>query len=108
MQQLNPNDLAAWLADDSRAKPVLLDVRESWEIAQCQLPGITHIPMNEIPVRQQELDPDAPTVVICHHGMRSYQVAMFLERNNGFAQLFNLAGGVAAWADQVDPAFPRY
>ncbi|KAF0814725.1 Thiosulfate sulfurtransferase GlpE [Andreprevotia sp. IGB-42] len=108
MQQLTATDLAAWLADDSRAQPLLLDVREGWEVAQCRLPGITHIPMNEIPVRQQELDPDVPTVVICHHGMRSYQVAMFLERNNGFSALFNLAGGVAAWADEVDPAFPRY
>ena len=108
MQQLTATELAAWLNDPNRPQPLLLDVREGWEIAQCALPGITHIPMQEIPLRQQELDPDTPTVVICHHGMRSYQVGLFLERNNGFAQLFNLSGGVAAWAEQVDPAFPRY
>ncbi|WP_035055999.1 rhodanese-like domain-containing protein [Andreprevotia chitinilytica] len=107
MQQLRPADLAAWLADESRPKPVLLDVREGWEVAHCHLDGITHIPMNEIPARQQELDPDAETVVICHHGMRSYQVGIFLERS-GFTALHNLAGGVAGWADEVDPAFPRY
>ncbi|WP_255988617.1 rhodanese-like domain-containing protein [Chitinolyticbacter albus] len=107
MQHLQPQELASWLADADRPKPLLLDVREANEVAYCALPGIVHIPMQEIPARQQELDPDQPTVVICHHGMRSYQVAMFLERN-GFEQVINLTGGVAAWADQVDPAFPRY
>ncbi|XZG70102.1 rhodanese-like domain-containing protein [Chitinibacteraceae bacterium HSL-7] len=105
MQQVSPNELAQQLA--SGEKPVLLDVREGWEVAHCALPGVTHIPMGEIPARQLELDPDATTVVICHHGVRSYQVAMFLERN-GFSDIRNLQGGVAAWADDVDPAFPRY
>lgn len=107
MQHLQPQELASWLANADRPQPVLLDVREANEVAYCALPGIVHIPMQEIPARQQELDPDRPTVVICHHGMRSYQVAMFLERN-GFEQMINLTGGVAGWADQVDPAFPRY
>ncbi|WP_026262750.1 rhodanese-like domain-containing protein [Chitiniphilus shinanonensis] len=107
MQHLQPQALADWLADAERPRPVLLDVREGWEVAHCALPGIVHIPMNEIPARQQELDPDVPTVVICHHGMRSFQVAMFLERN-GFEQMINLTGGVAGWADEVDSAFPRY
>ncbi|GHD67683.1 rhodanese-like domain-containing protein [Jeongeupia chitinilytica] len=107
MQHLSPQQLAQWLADDSRARPVLLDVREGWEVGICSLAGITHMPMGEIPSRQLELDPDAPTVVICHHGMRSYQVAGFLERN-GFSQLINLDGGMAAWADDVDPACARY
>ncbi|WP_028453573.1 rhodanese-like domain-containing protein [Chitinilyticum aquatile] len=107
MQHLSPLQLAEWLADETRSKPVLLDVREGWEVQHCALPGITHIAMGEIPARQQELDPDAPTVVICHHGVRSYQVAMFLERS-GFETVINLTGGVAAWADEVDQAFPRY
>ena len=55
----------------------------------------------------QELDPDAATVVVCHHGVRSFQVALFLERN-GFASVYNLSGGVAAWAECVDPSMPRY
>jgi rhodanese-related sulfurtransferase len=45
--------------------------------------------------------------VICHHGARSFQVAVFLERN-GFSNLYNLQGGVNAWADQVEPTMPRY
>ena len=64
-------------------------------------------PMNTIPARAREFDPATDTVVICHHGMRSLQVALFLERN-GFSKLYNLQGGVNAWADQVEPSMPRY
>ncbi|HEY1182471.1 MAG TPA: rhodanese-like domain-containing protein, partial [Rhodocyclaceae bacterium] len=53
------------------------------------------------------LDADAEIVAICHHGMRSMQVAAFLEQN-GFGKLYNLQGGVAAWAAQVDPTMPTY
>ena len=50
MQQLAPTTLAQWLADASRAKPVLLDVRWTEEVEICAIPGITHIPMDQIPV----------------------------------------------------------
>ena len=65
------------------------------------------VPMREIPARLAELDADAETIVICHHGARSMQVALFLERQ-GFANVLNLAGGVDAWARAVDPAMPVY
>ena len=107
MQQIRPQQLAAWLSDDSRRKPVLLDVREDWEFALCKLPGALHMPMHLVPLRSNELNPDDEIVVICHHGMRSMQVAMFLERQ-GFSSLINLTGGVAGWADEVDPNLPRY
>ena len=63
--------------------------------------------MGEIPARKDELDAQAEVVVICHHGGRSMQVAMFLEKN-GFAKVHNLAGGVDAWARTVDPSMPVY
>lgn len=107
MQQLRSRELADWLADAGRSPPVLLDVREAWEIEQCSLPGIRHIPMQQVPEHVAAMDRDAETVVICHHGMRSMQVAMFLERQ-GFSAVFNLVGGVAAWADEVDPSMSRY
>jgi rhodanese-related sulfurtransferase len=50
---------------------------------------------------------DRDIVVICHHGRRSLHAAMWLARE-GFARVYNLRGGVAGWADQVDPAMPRY
>lgn len=63
--------------------------------------------MGEIPARAGEIDPQGDVVVICHHGGRSMQVAMFLEKN-GFPKVHNLAGGVDAWAKSVDPAMPVY
>lgn len=107
MKQLNPTDLSAWLTDPAREKPVLLDVREPWEFQHCHIEGSVHVPMGAIPARFSELDPDAAVVVICHHGGRSAQVGIFLE-SQGFRSVINLAGGVAGWAAQVDPAMPQY
>jgi len=107
MQQIRARQLADWLADGSRRQPVLLDVREPWEFELCSLPGSQLIPMHLVPTRCEELSPDDDIVVICHHGGRSMQVAMFLERK-GYAALFNLMGGVDAWAAEVDPALRRY
>ena len=107
MKQITPADLAAWLGDKARPKPVLLDVREPWEFERCRIAGSQLLPMREIPARKEEIEPEAEVVVICHHGSRSMQVAMFLERN-GFARVHNLAGGVDAWAKTVEPSMPVY
>lgn len=107
MKQITPVQLAEWLQDESRPAPFLLDVREPSEFAYCAIPGSVPMPMASVPARAQELPDDVDIVVICHHGARSMQVAMFLERQ-GFAGLINLAGGVAQWAQQVDPAMPQY
>lgn len=107
MQNLRASELADWLADTQRQSPVLLDVREDWEVDLCSLPGSKHLPMQRVPACLDEFDPNGDLVVICHHGMRSMQVAMFLERQ-GFQSVFNLTGGVAAWADEVDSSMRRY
>ena len=107
MQQIEPVDLAAWLADATRNKPVLLDVREKWEYAYCRIAESQLIPMGEMPQRYEELNPESDMVVICHHGVRSYRVAMLLE-HSGFTRVYNLTGGVERWARDVDPAMPRY
>lgn len=107
MQQITPAQLKAWLEDPAREKPVLVDVREPWELDVCRVPGVKPMPMRSVPARYLELKRDAETVVICHHGARSYQVAMFLE-HQGFTSIFNLYGGMAAWARDVDPAMPTY
>jgi rhodanese-related sulfurtransferase len=107
MKQITPAELAAWLADPQRSPPVLLDVREGWEFQTCSIAGSRHLPMGEVAARKDELDAQAETVVICHHGGRSMQVAMFLEKS-GFAKLHNLAGGVDSWARTVDSAMPVY
>jgi rhodanese-related sulfurtransferase len=107
MKQITPAELAGWLAEKERSKPLLLDVREAWEFQTCSIAGSRHVPMGEMARRTGELDPDADIVVICHHGGRSMQVAVFLEKN-GFANVHNLSGGVDAWARTVDPSMPVY
>lgn len=106
MQQLTPAQLKARL-ESTAPKPLILDVREPWELQVCALPGARHIPMGQIPARTKELDKDQDIVVMCHHGMRSQQVAYFLA-NQGFRKLYNLAGGIDAWARDVDPAMAKY
>lgn len=107
MQQLSVTELKAWLDDPAREKPVLLDVREPWEYQIAHVEGSQLVPMRAVPAQVGELDADAETVVICHHGGRSMQVAMFLERA-GFGRVYNLAGGVDAWARQVDRSMATY
>jgi rhodanese-related sulfurtransferase len=107
MHILRATELAQWLADGSRPAPVLLDVREGWEFALGHLPQALHIPMSDLPQRHHELAPDQPTVVICHHGVRSYRAALWLEQQ-GFSALFNLEGGTEAWSTGVDATLPRY
>lgn len=107
MQQLTPIQLKEWLDDPAREKPVLVDVREPWEFDVCRIAGSKPMPMRSVPARFAELQRATETVIICHHGARSYQVAMFLE-HQGFTNIYNLYGGLAAWAQQADPSMPTY
>ena len=113
IDQVRPADLAAWFAQDADAAPVLLDVREPWELQTASVApqGFTlvAIPMNEIPGRLAELSdgqPELRIACLCHHGARSQRVAAFLNQN-GFDQLANVAGGIDAWSSH-DPTVPRY
>ena len=105
LEEISPAKLKERL--DRGEHPVILDVREPGEIAIAPFPGSLHIPMGEISGRLAELDPDAETIVVCHHGIRSAQVAMYLAQT-GFARVLNLSGGTAAWALTVDPRMRRY
>jgi rhodanese-related sulfurtransferase len=107
MQQINPTQLRAWLDDPDRDKPMLLDVREPWEHERARIEGSRLVPMREVPARVAEIDDDKEVVAICHHGGRSMQVAMFLERQ-GFKRVHNLMGGIDAWSRTVDPSVPTY
>lgn len=109
MQQLSAPDAHALL--QAQPDALVLDVREPWEVrvARLALPAERQlfIPMATVPLRLAEIPPSQPVVCICHHGARSAQVVAFLERQ-GHAQVYNLAGGIEAWATQVDAAVPRY
>ena len=103
--KIDPVTLKARL--DRGESVLILDVREPFEIALAPFPGATHIPMGDVPSRLTELDPDRETVVVCHHGVRSAQVAMYLAQM-GFERVLNLAGGIDAWSEDADPSTPRY
>jgi sulfur-carrier protein adenylyltransferase/sulfurtransferase len=85
----------------------VLDVREPEELAIAPFPGSMCVPMGDIPARLSELDPDVEWVVVCHRGIRSAQVAIYLARI-GFERVSNLTGGIDAWSTLVDPETPRY
>ena len=107
MKDITASQLREWLEDPGRDRPVLLDVREPWEYEKARIAGSQLVPMREIPARVAEIDDDREVVAICHHGGRSMQVAMFLERQ-GFKGVHNLRGGIDAWSRTVDPSVPTY
>ncbi|MGB8265103.1 MAG: rhodanese-like domain-containing protein [Candidatus Velthaea sp.] len=86
---------------------VLLDVREPDELAVVSLPWAKAIPMGEVPTRLAELPAAGEIVVMCHHGGRSERVTRFLNAN-GFPQAVNLAGGIDAYAQEIEPQLARY
>jgi rhodanese-related sulfurtransferase len=106
MQQITPIELSRRLREGGPA-PLLLDVREPIEYRFCHIEGSTSLPMGQVFLSLEDLDPEREIVVICHHGMRSAQVVNFL-LSHGFKNVRNLSGGVAAWASDVDPSMPTY
>ncbi len=105
MDEISPQELKQLL--DTGAAPMLLDVRQDWETRLCRLPNAVHIPIEEIELRVEELNPQDTIVVYCHQGVRSAAVAEYLRRL-GFASVRNLRGGLDYWARAVDPAMRRY
>ena len=110
--QVRPSQLTAWLeAARQHGEPVVLDVREPAELqaASVSADGFTliTIPMGDIPSRLDELDAAQPVACLCHHGARSMRVAAFLE-NRGFSLVANIAGGIHAWSQELDPRIAQY
>ena len=104
--EITPDELKALL--ESSSDIVVLDVREPWEIATVSMGHTKHIAMNDIPARHAaELDASRHTVIVCHHGVRSMRVTMWL-RQQGYEKVQSLAGGFDAWARQVDPKVGLY
>jgi rhodanese-related sulfurtransferase len=103
--EISAADAAALLRDN---KVKLIDVREPWEFATARINGSVEMPVGDVPARaHQELDPDERLVILCHHGMRSMNVTVWL-RNQGFEQVQSLRGGIDAWSAEVDPTVGRY
>lgn len=113
ISQVSPLALDDWMSSvKTHGQPVVLDVREPWELQTASIRPdaafeFLSIPMGDVPTQLARLDPARPVAVLCHHGGRSLRVAHFLA-HNGFEHVANLAGGIDAWALERDPAVPRY
>lgn len=114
IEQITPQQTAEWTQQQlaKQEKPLLIDVREPWEWAQASVTApegceLLQLSMGNIPGMLNQLDPDRPTALLCHHGMRSQNVANFLH-HNGFTSLANITGGIDSWSLTVDTAVPRY
>jgi rhodanese-related sulfurtransferase len=110
--QISIEDFSRLLAEpDDRPELQLVDVREPEELAIAQLEGFTHLPLSQFAEWsiqiQERLDPHAPTIVMCHHGMRSAQMCQWL-MNQGFTDVKNLVGGIDAYSTAIDASIPRY
>jgi len=103
--EISPADAAQLMREQSAR---FIDVREPGEFAATRIEGSVAIPMGEIPSRApQELKPDDRLVIVCHHGVRSMNVTVWLRRQ-GFQNAQSLRGGIDAWSVDVDPGVARY
>jgi sulfur-carrier protein adenylyltransferase/sulfurtransferase len=91
---------------DAKADVFILDVREPHEYQICHLNGYL-IPVGDLPKRVHELDSSREIIAHCRSGVRSARAVNFLRRA-GFKKVYNLTGGILAWADKIDPKMPKY
>lgn len=92
---------------DSKKEFQLIDVREKNEFEICNLDGLL-IPLNSIPEHIEKINKDKMVVVHCRSGKRSASAISYLEQNFGFTNLYNLEGGILAWASKIDDSMPSY
>jgi rhodanese-related sulfurtransferase len=104
MKNITAKELNNYLTNN---KPLLLDVRENWEWDRCSIANSRLLPMGQIVAEIDNLDKNQETVIICHHGIRSMQVARYFDLI-GFESIINLHGGIDAWAKQVDHKMTQY
>jgi len=104
-QSISPAELAERLKTGEKVN--LIDVREPMEFEIARIDGARLLPLSRFNEWIDKLDPEAEIVVMCHHGIRSANLCMFLIRN-GFDRVFNLDGGIDLWSKEVDPNIPRY
>lgn len=111
IEHIRPAQLADWITAHEADNPLVLDVREPWELQTASVTAqgfeLMAIPMAQLPMRLNDLDPARPIACLCHHGVRSMRVAAFLLQN-GFDTVANITGGIDAWSRELDPSVPLY
>lgn len=114
--QIRPAAFSAWAIAQGQTDstpPLVLDVRETWEFNTARLHpqaaafDVLHVPMQELVQRMAELPSNRAVACLCHHGIRSQQVALYLQ-HNGFENIVNIAGGIDAWSTEADSSVPLY
>lgn len=104
--EITPEEVKSKL--DTKEPFTLLDVREPWEFETARIGSAKLMPMGDVPSRaHQELDPEEQVVVVCHHGVRSMNVTVWL-RQQGFEKAQSMRGGIDSWSRRVDPTVPTY
>tara|TARA_B100001057_G_scaffold437295_1_gene469008 strand:- start:209 stop:532 length:324 start_codon:yes stop_codon:yes gene_type:complete len=106
MQEKTPKEVESMI--NSKPDLKIIDVREQWEFDKCHIENSTHIPMGTIPNSVDQFDDDSEYVIVCHHGVRSKTVALWLENHGIKAPIYNLTGGLEQWSDDVDPSVEKY
>jgi adenylyltransferase/sulfurtransferase len=107
--EVSPEELHEFMSRPGPRKFRLIDVREEDEFQICRLEWAELIPLAQVPEQapRRLVDKDRTIIVYCHHGMRSQRACDWLRRA-GYEQVFNLTGGIEAWADRVEPTMRRY
>ena len=105
MKELSANELKDLMS--TMKDLVLIDVREDWEVKVANIDNSLHIPISDIQHRMDDFEANQPLAFICHHGIRSRTVALYLEQK-GVTNLYNLTGGLEKWSDDVDPNMEKY
>lgn len=105
MKEISVSELKA--KQDSNEPFQLIDIREPWEVDIASIGGY-NIPMGEILERSDELKTDIPCVIHCRTGGRSAKIVKVLELHKGFDNLYDLQGGINAWAEEIDQSLEKY
>jgi rhodanese-related sulfurtransferase len=105
MQEITVQQLKSMI--DSKEDFQLIDVREEYEYDICQIGGEL-IPMGEVAEQVEKISKDKKVVVHCRSGKRSASIIQMLEQEHGYKNLYNLKGGILAWADEIDKSVEKY
>ena len=105
MQEITVHQLKSMI--DTKENFQLVDVREEYEYDICQIGGEL-IPMGEVADQVEKISKDKKVVVHCRSGKRSASIIQMLEQEHGYKNLYNLKGGILAWAEEIDNSLAKY
>ena len=105
MKEISVTELKSMI--DNKEDFQLIDVREQHEFDMVNIGGL-HIPMGDILFNTEQIEKNKKVIVHCRSGARSGSVIQALESEHGFTNLYNLKGGILAYADQIDPSLIKY